>query len=350
MDPYLPATDRHVVPDVVLEQVSPSSARRFVDVQNPAGDGLVTASDGSRLHVLRAGSACTLPDPLHGSELRFSYDPGFPVRRIFREFVRPALQFALLPHDAVAVHSASVEVDGAGIVIAGWSESGKTETALAFLESGGRFVSDKWSVVRQGSTVGAFPIGVGIRRWVLQYLPRLRAGLPRRARLQLSGAAVASGLTRPLRLSARGGAVQARAADVVDRVLALADRAALSPTEVRSAYGDDVAGGWEVPLRAVALLRTSSGGDVDAVPADPSRAAQRLASSAALERRSYFALERRLRFAFPERAIAPLADTVEQERALLRTWLAQIPVIDVTAPFPADPRRVADAIARAVAL
>ena len=37
---------------------------------------------------------------------------------------------------AVALHSASVVTERGGVVVAGWSESGKTETALAFAEDG----------------------------------------------------------------------------------------------------------------------------------------------------------------------------------------------------------------------
>jgi hypothetical protein len=348
MDPYWPAPAARGPAEVVLEAVRSPPSRTYVDVQNPAGDGLVTASDGARFYVLHGGTACSVPDPLHGAEARFSYDAGFPLWRIFRGLVRPALQIAFLRNGAVAVHSASVEVDGGGIVIAGWSESGKTETALAFVESGARFVSDKWTILRPGLTIGAFPIGVGIRRWVLGYLPRLRAELPHRARLQLAAAGLASGLSKPLRALPAPGRVGGLAVDALDRLVALGDRAALRPSEVRAAYGHDATGGWEAPLRAVALLTTSSDARVHAGPADPGWAAQRLAWSAAFERRAYFELEGRLRFAFPGRSIVPLAAAVERERELLEDALAEVPVVDVRAPFPVDPRRVADAIGRAL--
>src|SRR5919201_20485 len=92
---------------------------------------------------------------------------------------------------AVAVHSAAVAIDGRGVLVAGWSESGKTETALALVERGASFVSDKWTVVGDDGTAAAFPITVGVRGWTLAHLPRLRAALggAPRARLRAAGAA-----------------------------------------------------------------------------------------------------------------------------------------------------------------
>jgi serine kinase of HPr protein (carbohydrate metabolism regulator) len=58
------------------------------------------------------------------------------------------MHLGLMRRDAVAVHSAAVEMDGQAVLIAGWSESGKTETALALMEAGARFVSDKRTVLR----------------------------------------------------------------------------------------------------------------------------------------------------------------------------------------------------------
>jgi hypothetical protein len=136
MDPYAPASGPASEPAVVLARERVEAARRLIDVQNPAGDDVVTASDGSRPYILYEGLSCSLPVGVSDWPARFSYEPGFPLWRIFGSAIRPALQIAMLDRQAAAVHAASVEVDGAGVVIAGWSESGKTETALAFAAAG----------------------------------------------------------------------------------------------------------------------------------------------------------------------------------------------------------------------
>lgn len=343
-DPYVPTetsgdgrTDVEVLSD---DGRSP----RFVDVQNPAGDGRVTASDGSALYLLEDGVACSIPRFDSGAPYRFERAPAFPLRVLIRAALRPALQLAMLEHDVLVVHGTALEHDGRGIVVAGWSESGKTETALAFLERGAHFVSDKWTVVVPGIDLSPFPISVGIRRWVLPFLPRLRRELPRAARMQLLASAAASATTRPLRRARMSGTIGRAAATAAARAVALADRAALTPSQLARAYGA------ERPLErarleTLAFLTNVSGSGVSARATDAATLARRLARSAAYERRPFFDLLRRMRFVFPD-VSAELDLSVERrEEELLLQRLQDVQLLDVRAPFPTDPRRVADAIA-----
>ena len=114
-----------------LALVRRGSAPTLVELQRPSNDGLVTGWDGRSLVVVVGGRTCSIPD---AAPATLEYEPGFPIDRALK-LVRPALQLALLDHDAAAVHSAAVEIDGRGVVVAGWSESGKTETALALRRS-----------------------------------------------------------------------------------------------------------------------------------------------------------------------------------------------------------------------
>jgi hypothetical protein len=260
-----------------------------------------------------------------------------------RAALRPALQLAMLDHEVVALHGTTVARDGRGIVVAGWSESGKTETALALLERGAKFVSDKWTIVGPGVDVSPFPISVGIRRWVLPFLPQLRRELPRSARAQLAAAAVASAATRPLRAARLSGTVGRAVVAAAARAVTLADRAALSPSELAHAYGAD--GPLQrARLETLVFLTNVSGGDVSANTVDPRTVAQRLARSASYERRPFFDLVRRMRFSLPD--VSPDLDLVveRREEELLAQRLRGVRLLDVRAPFPTDPRAVADAI------
>jgi hypothetical protein len=341
MDPYVPDASCGDAPAVVLEANESEASRRFVDFQNPATDGVVTASDGRRLSIVYRGRACTIPDALRDDPARFIHQPGFPIRRIFGSAVRPALQLAALSRKAVAVHSASVEVDGGGVMVAGWSETGKTETGLAFAEEGAGFLSDKWTILGSDGTLSAFPIRVGVRRWALRYLPRLRSSLPPVARAQLAVAGLTSVLSRPVRSKRVGDPT----AEAIERAVALVDRASLTLTEVRSAYGRGGERESAAPLRAVAMLTTVPGFDIDVRPADPAWAARRLAHSAAFERRRYFALRERARFALPDESADARELSIQREQRLLEALLEPVRLLDVRAPFPTDPRRVAGAIA-----
>ena len=82
MDPFVPDTRDAAAPGVVVEQGAPP-ARRFTDIQNAARDGMVTASDGERFFVVADGHTCAVPDTLGDPPIRFAYEPGFPVGRIF---------------------------------------------------------------------------------------------------------------------------------------------------------------------------------------------------------------------------------------------------------------------------
>ena len=105
--------------------------------------------------------------------------------------MRPVLQLGHVVRGAAVAHSAAVVLDGRAVLVAGWSESGKTETALALMEDGARFLSDKWTVLAPDGTARVFPIGVGVRGWTLAHLPRLDAALGKAARRRLSVAAAA---------------------------------------------------------------------------------------------------------------------------------------------------------------
>ena len=341
MDPFVCRSRDAAVPGVVVEPGSPP-ARPFTDIQNAARDGMVTASDGERFFVVADGRACALPDQLADRPIRFAYEPGFPLSRIFAALVRPALHLSLHAGDAVAVHSATTDMDGRAVLVAGWSESGKTETALALMEAGGRFLSDKWTILGTDGMASAFPINVGVRRWVLPYLPKLQASLPAAARAQLGLAGAAAAISRPIRERPQPGRVGALA----ERAVALADRAALTPSQLRTVYGDGDDPTRRVPLAATAILTTVPGCEVTCEPADPAWAAARLARSAAYERRALFAVLDRRRYAFPDEWNSALEDAVTSETLLMERALAQGSTFELRAPFPCDPRKVAAALTR----
>jgi hypothetical protein len=295
------------------------------ELQNPAGDGLSTAIDD-------------------GGTFVFAAEHGFPLGRVFGRFVRPALQLAVAGHDAVAVHGSAVVVDGGGIVVAGWSEAGKTETALSFVEQGASFLSDKWTLVFGDGSLACFPISIGVRRWVLAYAPTLRQKLPRAARLQFAAAAAGEAAAHASgRFARRGGVVAATHAALAD-LATLAQRASLSPSELSAAYGQPPPTG-SAPLAALVLLTTTAEGQPRAELRDAAWAARRLARSATYERRDYLALTERARYLRRNDHGSDIAHLIEdREERMLVSVLASARVIEVRTPFPTDPRRIVDTV------
>lgn len=340
--PYPPRSDPVATVGVSIQPLSYTP--RFLDIENPAGDGLVTAYDGERAYILRGRHACVVPDPLRDAPAAFAYTPGFPVHELVRTYVRTAVSLTALRTECVVVHAAAVSINGRAVLIGGWSESGKTEIALALAEAGAEFISDKWTIVRADGSVCPFPASVGIRRWVLPYLPKLRAQLPRTATAQLAGAAALSLVLRPFRRSFRNEVLR-EAGWRSTQLVALAERAAVSVEQVRAAYGTVGDVTTPLPLGFVVLLSTVAPGTRPAVTsAEMGVVARRLAQAAAFERRTYFSVTDRVRYggASRDRTDGPTVAGIEE--SLLRARFADAGVLEVRTPFPGDPRRAAEGI------
>jgi hypothetical protein len=161
-------------------------------------------------------------------------------------------------------------------------------------------------------------------------------------------AGAAARVTQPLRRrGSRGGPVGA-AALLADRAVGVLDRAALTPSEIRTAYGQEDDATRRVPLGTVALLTTVPGEEISVDKADPHWAAARLALTGAYERHDWFMLQDRLRYAEPAGEGDGREAAVLAERRVLEQSLAGAQVLHVRAPFPVDPRRVAHAIGEAM--
>jgi hypothetical protein len=343
LDPFLARNGDPGAPDVLLD-MSGTRTGATIEVQNPARDSTTTTYDGRTLCLVAGQRICSIEGLAGGSGITLRSDPNIPVGPLFRRLVRPALQTTAVRHDAVAVHSAAVEIDGRAVLLAGWSESGKTETALALMEDGATWLTDKWTLVGADAEASAFPVNVGVRRGVLPYLPRLAAALPRKSRAQVAVAGAVALAGRPLRRwASRGGALGAAAA-AADRVTGLVDRAALTQSEIRAAYGQAGDPARRVLLGTVVLLTTVPGAEVTVEDVPLSRSATRLAVTGAYERHDWFLLHDRLRYADPSLDGHAREHAIEAERRILERALADVRLLSVRAPFPVDPRRVADAI------
>jgi hypothetical protein len=348
LDPYQPsaAVDPEET-DLALYPNNGILPRTFRDVHGPAGDGRRTGAVERRCYLVHRGARFELPrlsSPIE--QVRLSYDSTFPLWVAFSELVRPLLQLATIRHGAVTVHGAAVQLQGGGgLIVCGWSETGKTETALALAESGARFVSDKWTVIDSNARIHAFPVSVGIRDWVLAYLPRLRAHLStsQRARLRASRSARR---VLPLLGRARANPITDALESQLDRVFTLTSRVSLPQTEVAALYGSAQDPSATPPLVTLAMLTTVPGDEVTVREAEVGWAAQRLAQSAAYERRSLYELDARARYASAQPGPSPLVSIAAREAERLRTLLAGVRLLEVKAPFPTDPRKVADALAQ----
>ena len=346
LDPFQ-GGDPGGAPDVVLaaRHGAEDGAR---EIQGPAHDGTTTAlEETGELLVLAGTSACTVPSPPQpdATPVRVGLEPGFPLRAAWAPVLRPVMQLALHARGAAAVHAAAVEQAGRATLVAGWSESGKTEVALALVEAGASFLSDKWTVVGDDGEASAFPVSVGVRGWVLPALPRLRSALPLQARAQLAAAGAGRRLAAPLSRARPRSRLGDLASTAVARAVALGDRAGLSPSELRAAYGQSDDPGRRLALGTVVLLITAADERIGVEEADPAWAARRLVRTAAYERRAFAELQARAAYAGAQGRTEAWLEAVAREERLLERALGQAErVVRVTCPFPGDPRRVVEAL------
>jgi hypothetical protein len=343
LDPFPPERTAAET-DLVLERAAADWRPALIDIHGLAADGSISASDGRSMYMVVEDRVASIPDPWRDDELRFVYQPGFPLVRAFSSVIRPIIQVGMLLRGAATVHAASVEIDGSAVLVAGWSESGKTETALALMEREARFLSDKWTVVSVDGTAASFPISVGVRRWVLPYLPTLRRAMPRRSSARFLAAGAARAVITPILRSRGRGRIAGLTGQLARQGLALADRVALTPTELRNIYGQRDDATRRLPVRMVVLLSTVPAHRSPAIQhADRDWVIERLVRAAAFERLAFFAWQEGAAFALPSRS-TDSSTWIDRERRLLHQALRSAELVHVEAPFPTDPRPVADII------
>ena len=132
--------------------------------------------------------------------------------------------------------------------------------------------------------------------------------------------------------------------DLARKAALLGDRAAYEIDELRAAYGEAEDPLRRAPIGTIVVLRTIEEDAVRVTALDPEVAARRLARTAAYERRSYLNLLDRFAYHDTRRPTGAMARAVAADEAVLRDVCAGVRVLEVEAPFPADPGRVADAI------
>jgi hypothetical protein len=343
LDPFV-GTHRAASADLVLERARWQRRPELIDIHGLAADGVLSASDGRQVYGLLDGRLATIPDPWRDPSPSIVYEPGFPLRRLFPSLLRPSMQVLLARREVASIHAASVDIEGSAILVAGWSESGKTETALALMEGGAGFLSDKWTLLSADGRAAAFPINVGVRRWVLEYLPTLRGALPRGSSMQFLASAAARRVLSPITRAPLRGRVGGLMRDAAGQAVALADRVGLTPSELRAAYDQRDDAARRIPMRMLVLLTTVPDGRKSAIrDVSLDWAIERLVRAAVFERRPFSAWLDRVAYAAPDRSTEAAA-WPDLDRDVLQRVLGSAQLVHIDAPFPTDPRRVADLI------
>jgi hypothetical protein len=246
----------------------------------------------------------------------------------------PILAASLLARGVAAAHASAFLVDGRGVLVSGWAKGGKSETLLAFLMHGARYVGDEWLFVDPaGPAMFGPPEPIRLWDWQLAQMPTLRARVGRTDRARLGAAA---GLANVLRGVGRAPAVGASTVgEAARRAEAVVDRQRSRQFAVEELFGVEAIHGAAASLDRVVLV---AGSTEDRVRRDvpPDEAAARIAATTVHELLDLQALRLAYRHAFPDELAAGLEDLEARMRAVYRAAFEHVPIIEVRHRHPPD--------------
>jgi len=246
-----------------------------------------------------------------------------------------------LSRGALPLHAAAFEWNGAGAVVTGWSKGGKTETLLAFMRQGARYVADEWCyLAADGRRMFGVPEPMRLWHWQVAQLADLRRALPRSVRLRLAALGLVPALADALPLAwqrrAPGRALRRLAGLVEPRLNALVPPERLFGQSVSASEG-----------RFSHLFLTASADRADTVaePLDPREVASRMLHSLHYERLPLLQYYAMFRFAFPELSNPWIEKAADRERALLEQVFVGKPAWRIEHPYPVEIPRLFECMA-----
>jgi hypothetical protein len=261
----------------------------------------------------------------------------------------PLLNATLLARAHLPLHAAAFVHAGRGVVATGWSKGGKTETLLAFMARGARYVADEWLYLAPGGArMFGIPEPIRVWSWHLRSLPELRARLSRGARARLSMLdLVAGGMRRATGDGTRHGTLATR---TLNRAAALVREQScvdLAPARLVGARAVAGAGTADAALRPerVLFVLSHAAPEITVRAIEPRAVVAPMLASLAEEDQRLVSLYHKFRFAFPERRCELLEHAHERRAELLGAALAGKACFEVRHPYPVELPALYDKVA-----
>lgn len=256
-------------------------------------------------------------------------------------FLIAIVNLTALANGALPLHAAAFNAGGTGVLCTGWSKGGKTETLLAFMARGARYIGDEWVYIdTRGARMHGIPEPVRVWDWHLQQMPELHDAVGTAERLRLNAVRCA------LALEAQLGRTRVRRLAPVRwlaRMRPLLQRQAGVDIHPRRLFGDrlDLSG----PLDKIVFVGSHTSPDVTVRRIDPGDIASRMVFSLQYERLPFTALYHSFRFAFPAARNALVESAEELQRERLHRLLAGKDAFALAHPYPVALPALYDALA-----
>ncbi len=228
----------------------------------------------------------------------------------------------------VHLHASAFALNGEAVILAGWSNGGKTDALLAFAEHGADYLGDEILMLSpDGQRLLGIPIPLTVWDWQLAQIPSYLHAI-RVPRLRIGVIRALDRLYRRLHPTRLGASAPLR---VLDKALPSLRAQLKSGLPARALVKHDIAGPGPVPRRLF-MLHKQTAAEVDVRPCDPRVALARMDVSSRYERLHFYQFYRAWQFAFPERGNAFLDGLDEAQSAAMPLALRDLETFSVHLP------------------
>lgn len=197
----------------------------------------------------------------------------------------PILNLTMLAKGALALHASALVHEGTGVLATGWSKGGKTETLLAFMSQGARYVGDEWVYLKESGQMFGIPQPIRLWDWHLRQLPHYRRRLRPGALARLHAIRLARFLVE---------AATNRRATRISALLKQQQHVDVPPQQLFGKLGP-LTGSFDRLL----FLVSHESPEIAVRPIAPQEVASRMAFSLHEERMNFMSYYWKFRFAFP---------------------------------------------------
>lgn len=250
------------------------------------------------------------------------------------------LNLTALAKGVLPLHATAYTADGVGVLVTGWSKSGKTESLLAAMADGADYVGDEWVFLTADGQMWGLPEPIRVWDWHLQQQPDLLAARSPRERRRLTTWRALTGLARVCSSASLPGA------GLIRRGAPLIERQAYLQVPPSELFGADrvVLHGR---LDAVVLVMSHEQPGTVTRAAGSTEISRRMQASLADERAPFLVHYRQFQYAVPGATCAAVEQAGDREARLLSALFDGRPASVVAHPYPCGIAELGEAVTRA---
>lgn len=252
------------------------------------------------------------------------------------------INLTLVTKGILPFHASAFTYRGQGALITGWAKGGKTETLLAFMSQGARYVGDEWVYLNpDDNTMFGIPEPIRVWNWHLDSLPHYRARLKRKDKLRLNSLSM---LSRSIGwLSQPGSSKPGSLARLTRRIQPVVNRQMYAHFPPHFLFGQENIQASS-PIDKIFFTVSHNQPSVTVEPVDSEEVAQRMMFSLSEEQLGLTSYYLKYRFAFPKKCNSWMDNLERLQYKLLLRVLKDKPAHAVYHPYPIQIPRLFEAL------